>query len=93
MNSIHIAEHCQEGLYDLQRTMTGLGWTGTKEPIPYGSTKTRAHWILSAEEWLKKQCEDEWLGIAYLEDGVLFASFKAVSDATAFRAACQSGVV
>lgn len=90
MRTIHIAEQSNEGLIDLQKTMTQLPWTKVRETIPYRSSSTRTHWALNAQEWLSENADDGWIGVVYIDDGVLFARFETASDASAFRAACSS---
>lgn len=90
MRTIHIAEHCHEGLNELQQTMMELRWQPVRVDTPYRSPSARTQWALNAQEWLSSNCEDGWTGIAYLEDGFVQLRFQAASDATAFQTACAS---
>lgn len=85
MRTIHIAEHCHEGLGDLQMAMMSLQWAMVKETIPYHSAGARTQWALNAHEWLTEHVEDNWTGIAYIDDGVVYVRFETSSDAAMFR--------
>lgn len=59
-------------------------WTRTSLRMPSGDIETRHEWVLSADAWLRDNCEGEWFAWGSLEDGLITSIFSFEKDAKQF---------
>lgn len=91
MKQLYFAEELpKEDVIKLQDEIHELGWCSYKSRIDAGDVLARRQWVKNAGEWLRTHCTESWVGMAYLDEGVLYARFKAAADADAFHTACAN---